>query len=137
MLVAYRGGGCGIPRGVLNEPRKFDLEERTAKLGEAVIDFVKSLPETRVMDVLVKQIVRSATSVGANYMEADGASSKSDFKHKIDLCCKEAKETKHWLRMIARANPETKERGRILWQEAHALASIFASISLRCKKTPK
>jgi four helix bundle protein len=113
---------------------EFDLEERTARFGEQVIDFVKGLPFDRINDELVKQIVRSAASIGANYMEADGASSRKDFKFKIDLCRKEAKETKHWLRMIARANPESREASRILWQEAHELTSIFSSISFSCAK---
>ena len=109
----------------------FDLEERTARFGEEVIDFVKSLPSDRINDELVKPIVRSATSIGANYMEADGACSKKDFKFKID---QEAKETKHWLRMITRANPSSKDASRALWHEAHELASIFSSVSSACKK---
>jgi four helix bundle protein len=106
----------------------FDLEERTAKFGEEVIDFASCLPLDRVIDVLVKQVVRSATSIGANYMEADCSCSKKDFAYKINLCRKEAKETKHWLRMIAKANPASKEAGRKLWQEAHELTLIFSSI---------
>ena len=58
--------------------------------------------------------MRSGTSIGANYMEADGAESKKDFRHKIAICKKEAKETMHWLRMIAKANPDKKERAREL-----------------------
>ena len=107
---------------------KFDLEERTAKFGEEVIDFTNGLPNDRVVDVLVRQIVRSATSIGANYMEADCSYSQNDFYHKINLCRKEAKETKHWLRMIAKAKPNTKDAGRKLWQEAHELTAIFSSI---------
>lgn len=102
--------------------------------GEQTIAFVRLLPGDRVNDVLVKQIVRSATSIGANYMEADSAGTKKDFNYKIDLCRKEAKETKHWLRMIAKANQDKKEATRKLWQEAHELTLIFSSISLSCKK---
>jgi four helix bundle protein len=109
----------------------FDLEERTAALGEKVIDFAKDLPHDRVIDVLVRQIVRSATSVGANYVEADCSCSEKDFRHRINLCRKEAKETKHWLRMIARANPGAVDTGRKLWQEAHELTLIFSSIITR------
>jgi four helix bundle protein len=89
-----------------NVKRKYDLEERTAIFGEAVIDFAKGLPNTTVNRPLLSQIVRSGTSVGANYMEADAASTKKDFRHKISICKKEAKETMHWLRMIAKANPD-------------------------------
>ena len=112
----------------------YDLEERTGLFGERVIELAQSLAQDRVNDVLVRQIVRSATSVGANYMEADSAGTKKDFKYKIDLCRKEAKETKHWLRMIAKANSNHKEAIRILWQEAHELTLIFSSISLSCIK---
>jgi len=113
-----------------NEKKVFDLEERTAKFGEAVIVFVKSLVKDNVNSVLISQIVRSATSIGANYMEADGAESKKDFRHKIALCKKEAKETKHWLRMLARANINKKDEITVLWKEAQELTLIFSSILL-------
>jgi four helix bundle protein len=111
----------------------YDLEERTARFGEAMIDFVKTLENDTVNRHLISQVVRSATSLGANYMEADGAESKKDFQHKIALCKKEAKETKHWLRMIAKANTHKNADCRRLWQEAQELALIFSSI-LRPKK---
>ena len=111
-----------------NDGRKFDLEERTAKFGEAVITFAKRLPNGPVMSPLIGQAVRSATSVGANYAEADDAQSKKEFLQKIGYCRKEARETKHWLRMIATATPEVKEPARALWQEAKELHLIFAGI---------
>jgi four helix bundle protein len=107
---------------------KYDLEERTAKLGERIIDFVKTLPKNTINNELIKQIVRSGTSIGANYVEADGAESKKDFRHKIAICKKESKETKHWLRMIARANPNRKDECKELWNEAQELTLIFSSI---------
>lgn len=90
----------------------YDLEERTAKFGEEIILFCKSLKENNITKSLINQIVRSSTSVGANYMEANQASSKKDFRNKIKICQKEANETKHWLRMIAIAQPEQKEKCR-------------------------
>ena len=78
--------------------------ERTAKFGEKVIEFAQGLIENSVNKPLKSQIIRSATSIGANYMEADGADSKKDFLHKIGLCKRGSKETMHWLRMIAKAN---------------------------------
>jgi len=66
-------------------------------------------------------------------MEADGAESKKDFQHKISICKKESKETKHWLRMIAKANPNRKDQCKKLWEEAQELTLIFSSI-LRPKK---
>lgn len=77
---------------------------------------------------LVSQLIRSATSIGANYMEADCAESKKDFKHKIGICKKESKETTHWLRMVARVVPDKAEQCRNLWREAHELTLIFSSI---------
>jgi len=115
--------------------KKYDLEERTARFGESIIGFVRTLAKDRVNDALVSQIVRSATSIGANYMEADGAESKKDFRHKIALCKKEAKETKHWLRMLAKANPDKKDECRIIWNEAQELTLIFSAILLPRKDT--
>ncbi len=113
--------------------KKYDLEERTAKFGEDVIDFLKILKKDEINKPIVNQIIRSCTSIGANYMEADGAESGKDFKHKIALCKKEAKESMYWTRMLARNNPEMKEKCRILWQEAHELTLIFSSILLKKK----
>ena len=106
----------------------YDLEERTAKFGEDIIDFVRTLSRNPINDVFIRQVVRSGTSIGANYMEADVAESKRDFKHKISLCRKESKETKHWFRMIAKANPAKSEPCRVLWKEAQELTLIFSSI---------
>ncbi|HLA37731.1 MAG TPA: four helix bundle protein [Candidatus Brocadiales bacterium] len=114
----------------------YDLEERTAKFGEDVIEFVKGLERDEINRPLISQVVRSAASIGANYMEADGAESKRDFQHKIAICKKEAKETRHWIRMVAKANPHKNDGCRKLWQEAHELALIFSSILLSKKKKP-
>ncbi len=111
--------------------RKFDLEERTAKFGEDIIGFCKSLQQDHIDKILINQLVRSSTSIGANYMEANGAESKKDFKNKIAICKKEAKETTHWLRLLAKALPDKKNILRKFWQEAHELALIFGAI---CRK---
>jgi four helix bundle protein len=79
------------------------------------------------------QLVRSATSIGANYMEANQASSRKDFRNKIKISQKEANETKHWLRMIAVAQENKKEECKKNWQEAHELTLIFAKISKNTK----
>ena len=112
----------------------FDLEERTGRFGEAIIEFVKTLERNEMNRPLIGQLVDAGTSVGANYMEADGAESKKDFRHKIAICKKEAKETKHWLRMIRKANPHKAVECQKLWQEAHELTLIFSSIILSKKK---
>jgi four helix bundle protein len=109
--------------------KKYDLEERTAKFGEAIIEFAKTVTRNLINIELIPQLVSSGTSIGVNYMEADGAESKKDFRHKISICKKESKETKHWLRMIAKANLSKKKQSRILWTEAQELTLIFSSIS--------
>ncbi len=108
--------------------KAFDLEERTAKFGENVIAFVRTVLITPVTEPLIQQLVKSATSVGANYCEADDAGSKKEFRYRISLCKRESRETKHWLRMMAKAVPEKKDEARQLWQEAKELNLIFASI---------
>lgn len=110
----------------------YDLEERTARFGEDTIVFVKDIERNVINLPLISQIVRSATSIGANYMEANQASSKKDFRNKIHISRKEANETKHWLRMISKANPDKKADCKKLWKEAHELTLIFAKISKSC-----
>ena len=113
-------GSHGVP--------PYDLEERTARFGEAIIAFAKKVPSNAVTLPLINQVVRSGTSVGANYCEADDAVSRKEFRCKIGTCKKEARETKHWLRMIAGAESETRDEARRLWQEAKELHLIFAAI---------
>jgi four helix bundle protein len=113
---------------------KRDLEERTTKFGKEVILFVKNLKRDVVSLPLISQIVRSATSIGANYREATGASSRKDFKNKIFICKKECKETKHWLELIAETNPEHKEKCRTLWKEAQELTLIFSQAIITLEK---
>jgi len=114
--------------------RKFDLEERTQKFGEEIIEFAKEIPKTVVTVPLIGQLVRAGTSVGSNYCEADCAETRKDFEHKLGICKKESKESKHWLRMIAKAVPEKNEKARGLWQEANELNLIFTSIVKNSRK---
>lgn len=109
--------------------KKYDLEERTAKFAESIIDLCKKAPKNVVTIPIIDQLIRAGTSVGANYCEANGASSKKDFKNKIFTCKKESKETKYWLRMLAKAVDEVKEECRRLWQEAQELTLIFSKIA--------
>ena len=108
--------------------RIYDLDERTAKFGEAIIDFAKTIPQSPVTSRLISQLVGAATSVGANYGEADDAISKKEFLKNIGTCRKEAREVKHFLRMVVRAAPELKPKARILWLEAKELHLIFSKI---------
>jgi len=112
---------------------KYDLEERTAKFGEQVIKFCRSIKQDAITKPIISQLIRSSTSIGANYMEANGASSRKDFKNKIHICKKECQETKHWLRMLAQCVPERKEEIRELWKECQELTMIFGRISSSLK----
>lgn len=107
---------------------KYDLEERTAAFAETVIDLAKKIPKNAINNPIISQFVDSGTSIGANYCEADSAESKKDFEHKMGICKKEAKETRYWIRVIAKANPELKEIARPLWKEASELLLIFNAI---------
>ena len=87
----------------------YNLEERVAKFGESIIQFCKTARQDVIIKPIINQLIRSGTSIGANYMEANAASSKQDFRNKIYICKKEAQETKYWLRMMVVAIPEKKE----------------------------
>ena len=114
----------------------YDLEERTIKFSEDIIVFIKTIKLNVINRPIINQLIRSATSVGANYCEANGASSKKDFKNKIHICKKEAKETKYWLQLLAKTNSEKKQKIRNLWQEAQELTLIFSKVifTLNSKK---
>lgn len=105
-----------------------DLEERTAIFGENIVDLCKRCPKDIITVPILSQLLRSGTSVGANYCEANGASSRKDFKNKIFICKKEAKETKYWLRILAvsRDVEKLKEECRVLWKEAQEFTLIFS-----------
>src|SRR5437773_1093973 len=108
--------------------RVYDLEERTARFGEAIIDFATTIPQNPVTIRIITQLVAAGTSIGANYCEADDVVSKKDFLKSIGTCRKEARETKHFLRMSACAVPELKPQARKLWMEASELHLIFSRI---------
>jgi len=112
----------------------YDLENRTTKFSEDIIVFLKTLERNIINTPLISQLIRSATSIGANYFEANGAASKRDFKNKICICKKEARETKYWLQLIAKSNPDKKEECRKYWQEAQELTLIFSKIIITIDK---
>ena len=107
---------------------KYDLEERTAKFGESVIELCQIVPKNEITRPLIHQLVKAGTSVGANYAEADDAVSKKDFRNKIGICKKESRECKHFLRMVAKARPDMKPKVVSIWTEAKELNLIFNSI---------
>lgn len=107
---------------------KYDLEERTTRLSINIINFCKEITKNNITLPLIDQLIRSGTSIGANYTEANGAASKKDFKNKIIIAKKEAMETKYWLRLIANSEPKMKDKCRLLWQETHEITLIFSKI---------
>ena len=113
--------------------KQYNLEERTAKSGEDIIVFVKKLPRDDVTKRMIPQLIAAGTGIGANYCEADDAESKKDFRHKISICKKEARETKHWLRMIMVACPGLEEEAEKHWLEAKELNLIFNAIVNKLK----
>ena len=111
------------------DARVYDLAERTAVFGEQCVTLARRLKLDAVTDPLVRQMVRSTTSVGANYCEADEAGSKKEFRYRISLCARESRESKHWLRMLSKAVVEQhQDELRKLWKEADELSRIFATI---------
>jgi four helix bundle protein len=113
----------------INKTKKYDLEERTAKFAEETIKICKKTTASHITKPIISQLIRSGTSIGANYMEANGASSRKDFRNKIFICKKEAMETKYWLRMLSKAEINTLEDCRKLWKEAQELTLIFSKIA--------
>ncbi len=107
---------------------EYDLEERTMQFSKDTLDLLTKIPENNINKSILSQCARSVTSVGANYREANAGSSKRDFKNKIAICRKEIQESKYWIALLAKTNPEHVEQLRILWKEAHELSLIFNKI---------
>ena len=97
-------------------------------MSKRIIAMCKSLPKNSVNYILMKQCVRSGTSIGANYREADEATTTKDFVYRLGVCKKEAKETVYWLDLIAEANPELVDSFPPLKNEVVALIKIFYTI---------
>ncbi len=113
---------------------RYELEERVEKFGEDIIELVKRIKITPITRPIIEQLVAAATSVGANYFEANGASSKKDFINKIYISKKEVIETQHWLRMLSKAELAIKDIARKLWMEARELGMIFSTIITNAKR---
>jgi len=108
-------------------PKRFDLEERTFVFAKGCRAFIKTLPKTTGNFEDARQLVRSSGSVGANYIEANESLSKKDFVCRIKICRKEAKESRYWLRLVEATDPTSAERDMLV-QEAQELMNIFGAI---------
>jgi four helix bundle protein len=107
--------------------RQYDLEERTYKFGRRITDYVNKLPKTIPNIENGKQLVKAGGSVGANYIEANESLSKKDFKMRIKISRKEAKESRYWLRLTQPLKESQKEKEELI-EEATELMKIFGSI---------
>ena len=114
----------------------YDLEDRTIKLSISVIELCKTIDKNIINIPIVSQLMRSATSIGANYSEANGGSSKRDFINKIYICKKEAKETSYWLRLLDKTvnDKSSKDKLVLLNRETHELILIFSKIASKTNK---
>jgi four helix bundle protein len=109
-------------------PKRFDLEERTFAFAKRTRAFIKKLIKTISNIEDARQLVRSSGSVGANYIEANESLSKKDFVLRIKICRKEAKESRYWLRLIEAADETRASERDALVQEAQELMNIFGAI---------
>ncbi|MBM3119342.1 MAG: four helix bundle protein [Chloroflexi bacterium] len=113
--------------------KQYDLEERTLRFAKEVIQLVNILPKTAANIEVIKQLIRSSGSVGANYIEANEALSKKDFTMRIKICRKECKESRYWLRLIEVKRGNTENKQQSLVNEATELMKIFGSILEKTK----
>jgi four helix bundle protein len=118
----------------INVRKPFDLEERTYQCAKDVISLSNACPRTVVNVELIKQLVRSAGSVGANYIEAREALSKKDFALRIKICRKEVKESLYWLKLIEVKDGEDGNKRDAMVSESTELLKIFASIVEKLKE---
>jgi len=115
----------------INKP--YDLEERTYLFAKDVILLVNTCPKTLANIEIIKQLIRSSGSVGANYIEAREALSKKDFNMRIKICRKEIKESLYWLKLLDVKENEIDKRRQTLTKESTELLKIFASIAEKLK----
>ncbi len=118
---------------MLKEEKIKDIHERIYQFILRVIHLTKVLPKTPENLILINQVLRSVTSLGANDQEADGTDSKKDFIAKYAIVRKEGKETNYWLRLIGDTNPSFKSRMAELCQEGKELVKIISAIILKAK----
>ena len=111
----------------------FDLKLRTLLFSKSIIVFIKKLQLTPLSAPVLNQLIRSATSIGANFHEADNAESKKDFIHKLSICRKEAQETVYWLEVLPTLFAESEDEMNTLKAEAQELNLIFSAIIRKSK----
>lgn len=110
-----------------------DIHERIYNFVIRVLKFLKQLPKTPENLVIVNQLSRSITSIGANDREADGCLTKRDFIHKYGIVLKEAKESDYWINIIADTNLNLKPRMQDLIKEGREIIKIVSTIIFKTK----
>jgi four helix bundle protein len=117
----------------IQNSRQYDLEERTLTFSKRIVDICKKVEKNTVNFKITDQLIRSGTSVGANYREANETDTKRDFLHRIRIAKKEAKETTYWLKLLKHANQQFTKEIDLLIQESIELMKILASIYEKSK----
>ncbi|MDO9510053.1 MAG: four helix bundle protein [Candidatus Magasanikbacteria bacterium] len=117
----------------IQNSKHYDLEDRTFEYSKRIIKLCKSLGNDLINRNLANQLIRSGTSMGANYREANETETKKDFQFRIRICRKEGKETVYWVKLVMEANPEIAERLESLLQETNELVKIFVAILEKTK----
>lgn len=110
-----------------------DLDERTFQFARRAIRLFSALPKSTVAQVLGKQLLRSGTSVGANYREAERGRSRAEFIAIMGICLRELNETKYWLQLLDAENIFPNEKLEPLINETKELTAIFTTIIKRSK----
>jgi four helix bundle protein len=105
-----------------------DLLERTFNFGVETLKLIRNLPKDSEYTIIRYQLGKSATSVGANYEESQAGSSKADFKNKVRIALKEARESNYWLRIIKALEEVETEKLEYLLQESKEIKNILGSI---------
>jgi four helix bundle protein len=111
--------------------RQYDLEERTFAFAKRAVKFCRALPKSMIDAEIGKQLMRSCSSVGANYIEANESLGKKDFLMRIRICRKEAKEASYWLKLLEPVGADLRDEHQALLQESTELTKIFGSIVSR------
>jgi len=112
--------------------KQYDLEERTLKFAKTIISFVNKIFKTIANNEISKQLIRSAGSIGANYIEANEALGKKDFLMHIRISRKEARESRYWLSLIEINKNELEKERTLIIQETTELIKILSSILVKC-----
>ena len=113
----------------------FDLKARTKKFAVTVVNLVKTFPEKKVYWIIGDQVLRAATSVGANYRAACRSKSKNDFSYKINIVLEEADETCFWLELLEEAELVDPKIIKPIWKEANELTAIFSKALITAKSS--